>query len=138
MILRPTRIKKLGSYFIAAAMPAATTLLSFGTLTPYAIAISAGIIANAEVSRLRYKYKITDKELHNEAGLLRKERTSVQLKDIVKINVKQGFIERLMSYGHLELETKSTPVNIYNIRKPKTIAERIKELKKDVEAQWNK
>jgi len=134
MILRQTRVKKLSSYLIAGLLPAASIYFSLGALTPYTIAVSASLIANAELKRLRNKYTINNEEVYHENGILRKNRSLVKLRDVVKINIKQGFGERMLGYGSLELETKSNSrVPINNIRKPNTIAQRIKLLKKEIE-----
>ena len=132
MIIRPSRVKELPEYWLAGAIPLITQAL-MPSITIYGLTISAGLVMTAEINRLRHKYLMNDDELLKESGLLSKNRSSVKIKDIIKINIKQSLVERLLNIGHLEVETKSTPVKMNNIRQPRIIAERIKELQKDNE-----
>lgn len=132
MNLRPTRIKASGSYIIATLLPFIAQKWA-ESLLPISLLVSAGIILNAEVKRARYRYKISDKELISESGILRKDKTTLSLHNIVKINVEQGLLQRMLNYGHIELETKSRPLKMHYIPKPELIASRIKELKKGLD-----
>lgn len=132
MILRPSRAKEAGKYGLAAVLPAIAQALIPVTI-PYTIIASAGLIGLAELNRLKYKYKINDEYLLHESGILRKDTTSVKVTDVVKIKVRQSFMERLFNYGHLDIEAKSTKITINNVKKPKVIAKRIREIQKDAE-----
>jgi len=132
MILRPARAKETSSYTLAVAIPAIAQIIIPGVL-PFSLVVSAGLVLRAEINRARSKYKMNNEELSYEAGILKKDRASVKIRDIVKLNVKQGFFERILRYGHVEVETKSTPLMISNVRSPHVIAQRIKELQKDRE-----
>lgn len=132
MIIRPSRAKEIPKYGLAAALPAiAQTILP--AILPQTIAISAGIIMIAEFNRLRYKYKISDKEVIQEIGILNKSKSSATIDMIAQTKVTQNIIQKILNYGDLEIETWGSPMRFEKINKPHTIAKRIIEIKKDAE-----
>lgn len=132
MNLRPTRVRASSHYLIATLLPLITQTWA-ASLLPLSLLASAGLIISAEVKRARHHYKIKEEELVSETGILRKDKTTLQLNNIVKINVEQGLIQRLFNYGNIELETKSRPLKMFYISKPELIASRIKKLKKGLD-----
>ena len=48
---------------------------------------------------------VTDQELMYERGILSKERTSVSLKHIRSVNIAQGFVNRIMGVGTVQIST---------------------------------
>lgn len=128
MILRPSRVRKSTNYLIALALQTLTPVLNWNTYSIASAIIGAGLIIKAEMDRLRHKYKITENELLHEEGIIRKNVKSIQINNIIKINVEQGIFERMLQYGNIELETSNNSVKIQSINKPLIIAERIKKL----------
>ena len=48
---------------------------------------------------------VTDQELMYERGILSKDRTSVSLKHIRSVNIAQGFVNRVMGVGTVQIST---------------------------------
>jgi uncharacterized membrane protein YdbT with pleckstrin-like domain len=48
---------------------------------------------------------VTDQELMYERGILSKDRTSVSLKHIRSVNIAQGFVNRVMGVGTVQVST---------------------------------
>ena len=48
---------------------------------------------------------VTDQELMYERGILSKDRTSVSLKHIRSVNIAQGFVNRIMGVGTVQIST---------------------------------
>jgi uncharacterized membrane protein YdbT with pleckstrin-like domain len=48
---------------------------------------------------------VTDQELMYERGILSKDRTSVSLKHIRSVNIAQGFINRILGVGTVQIST---------------------------------
>ena len=48
---------------------------------------------------------VTDNELTYERGILSKDRTSVSLKHIRSVNIAQGFVNRVMGVGTVQIST---------------------------------
>jgi uncharacterized membrane protein YdbT with pleckstrin-like domain len=48
---------------------------------------------------------VTDQELMYERGILSKDRTSVSLKHIRSVNIAQGFVNRIMGVGTVQVST---------------------------------
>ena len=119
MIIRPVRIKKTGSYLIAAGLPALIPILNSSIYSTISLALSACFLLTAELERARHKYRIDENGLVYEEGLLNKKKVSVNMDNITKLNVKQGIMERIMRYGDVELETYGKPVSMKGIRNPK-------------------
>ncbi len=124
MKLRPSRLRFIHHY-ASIIIP----LLTPNHLINWALLFSGGLVLRAELKRLSSKYLVDNDELILERGLISRERVSVRLKDIVKVGVKQGIIERLLGFGDLEIETKSTPIKLTSVFRPQLIADRIKELR---------
>ncbi len=129
MIIRPTRLRKLGHYILSSI-----TLPVFSAigLPPLGLAISTGLILNAEIDRLKLKYIINENELSYEEGIINKLKMNIKLSNIIKIKVKKNLIERLLNYGDIIIETQTTPMILKNVRNPELIAKRIRELQSDV------
>ncbi len=130
MIIKPARRKQLSKYLIATVMPLMAQVFN-PALINVSLGLSALTLLNAEYHRQKSKYLINNNEMVIEEGIINKSRTSIELRNIVQIKVRQGLIERLIGYGDLEVETKSTPIKLINIKHPQIIAKRIKQLLKD-------
>ena len=48
---------------------------------------------------------VTDQELMYERGILSKDRTSVSLKHVRSVNIAQGFINRILGVGTIQIST---------------------------------
>jgi uncharacterized membrane protein YdbT with pleckstrin-like domain len=98
--------------------------------------LSAMILCSIELNRLRFFYKLTSSQAVIERGLIKRTRKAVFLDNIVDVNFRQGYIERLLNYGtiiigssggrsHEECELKFERVN-----KPKHFVLEIERLMK--------
>ncbi len=104
-VLRQTRAGFLDVYLLA-AVPAALVigLKLIGTPTNLFGILAAGglallLVYSVEINRMRSIYKITPNQVVMEKGILKKNRKSVFLDNIVDVNFRQGYIERLLNYG---------------------------------------
>ncbi len=131
MIIRPVRRKHINTYTLAGIIPfLAHSLLA--PATPLALAVSAAILLNVELKRLKSKFIITDNELFLEEGLINKSRTRIRLEDLTKLKVRQTFFQRIMRYGDIEFEIRSSgSVRLKNVSRPSLIIDRIRELLKE-------
>lgn len=101
-----------------------------------AAVLSAIILCSVELNRLRFFYKLTPSQAVIERGLIKRTRKAVFLNNIVDVNFRQGYLERLLNYGtiiigssggrsHEECELKFERVN-----KPKHFVLEIERLMK--------
>lgn len=103
--LSPSRISFLKEYGIVLCFAALYFFLNyFGLQVPYlAIYAIFGVIVffiiYVESYKLTHIYKITPSQLMIEEGIIKRNRKAVFLNNIVDVNFKQGYIQRLIGYG---------------------------------------
>jgi uncharacterized membrane protein YdbT with pleckstrin-like domain len=148
LIMRPTRAAFWTEYaMIALLVGLILGLPKAGLIVPdfgiwAAAGLSVMILFSVEINRLRFFYKLTSSQAVIERGLIKRTRKAVFLNNIVDVNFRQGYIERLLGYGtivigssggrsHEECELKFEKVN-----RPKHFVLEIERLMKGyVEAQ---
>jgi uncharacterized membrane protein YdbT with pleckstrin-like domain len=74
---------------------------------------------------------VTDSEIVYARGILRKNRTEVSLKHVRSVNVKQGFLDRLLRVGTIQVSTAGDQpeFTVADIPLPGTVREAISKAK---------
>jgi len=104
-ILRPARVAFMDVYLLAAVPVALMAVLaSLGLPINFWSFPAAGglvllLVYTVEITRIRSIYKITPNQVVVENGIFKKKRKAVFFNNIVDVNFKQGYVQRLLNYG---------------------------------------
>lgn len=108
-VLRPTRTAFMDVYVLAIvpfALIAALAFVGFPVALwsfPAAGGLALLLVYTVEITRVRSLYKITPTQVVVENGIFKKTRKAVFFDNIVDVNFKQGYFQRLMGYGTIEI-----------------------------------
>ncbi|MFH0830216.1 MAG: PH domain-containing protein [Candidatus Aenigmatarchaeota archaeon] len=104
-ILRPARVAFMDVYLLAAVPAILMAALAYFGLPinfwsfPAAGGLALVLIYTVEITRIRSIYKITPNQVVVENGIFKKTRKAVFFNNIVDVNFKQGYVQRLLNYG---------------------------------------
>jgi uncharacterized membrane protein YdbT with pleckstrin-like domain len=108
-VLRPTRAAFIDVYLLAAVPMALMAAMAYFGLPinfwsfPAAGGLALVLIYTVEITRIRSIYKITPNQVVVENGIFRKTRKAVFFDNIVDVNFKQGYVQRLLNYGTITI-----------------------------------
>jgi len=108
-VLRPTRVAFMDVYALALVPPALMIALTIMAVpVPFwGIWAAAGLalifVYSVEINRMRSIYKITPNQVVIQNGILKKTRKAVFFNNIVDVNFRQGYFQRLMNYGTITI-----------------------------------
>ena len=77
-------------------------------------------------------YKVTNRRIITQKGIIAKNREDISLKDIRAFNIKQGIVERILNVGSLSIVTAAGGAGyevMSNVKDPDHIREMITKLK---------
>ncbi len=100
--------------------------------------IAIGFIINivAYFKAKNKKYKVTNKRIISESGVLSKNVAEVAIKDIRSVNLKQGIFERMFNLGTVEVGTAGTAgieVSLQGIENAPMVKYQISKLKSELD-----
>jgi len=81
------------------------------------------------------KYRLTNKRLYFEQGILSKQTNEVMIRDIRSVNLKQPFLDKLFNLGTLEIGTAGTAgieIALVGIPGPVALKSKIQKLQNDL------
>ena len=84
--------------------------------------------------RMKYRFVITDSRVRRSVGILSRDDSSVNLRDIRNVQLQQGVIQRLLGYGDVSFSTAGTgdvEIRFAKVSRPR----RVKQLVEDAQAE---
>ena len=79
----------------------------------------------AEYKRASTRYVVTDFRVIRRDGILRRTETVVPYRQLERVQMRQGIIDRLLGIGTLVIDTGDDTVQIASVRDPKKVEEAI-------------
>jgi len=65
-----------------------------------------------------HKIHVTNQRVLTEAGVLSRQKSMIELRDVTATRVDQSFFERIIRRGHVTLETSGGPIPLGRVRHP--------------------
>ena len=80
--------------------------------------------------RLKYTYVITDSRVRRSVGIISRDESSVNLRDIRNVQLQQGPIQRLLGYGDVSFSTAGTgdvEIRFGKVSRPRRVKRMVEE-----------
>ncbi|TLZ70126.1 MAG: PH domain-containing protein [Methanobacteriota archaeon] len=135
--LRPSRVVVLGHYVAIVLLLLLTVAFWFFNYLVPAVPIQRGLFATgvsafliflafvlwirAELKRASTKYLITDFRVIRKDGILRRTETIVPYRQLERVQVTQGILDRVLGIGTLVIDTGEDKMLISSVRNPEKV-----------------
>ncbi len=83
------------------------------------------LLVVVEWNRASTKYTVTDFRIIRKDGLLRRKETVVPYRQLERVVVNQGILDRILGIGTLSIDTGEDTVKISSVRNPKKVEQAI-------------
>jgi hypothetical protein len=94
-----------------------------------AIGVCIIIMGYVEIVRMSIKYSLTKKKIIRHTGLVKDDIDSIFIKSILDINLSQGLTEKILGYGDIIINSKTSgAVGLKGVKHPKKIVRKIEKL----------
>ena len=112
------------NYLIPPVGPITTRTLSLGA-TGFFLFLVFLLWMIAEFKRASTRYEVTDFRIVRKDGILRRNETAVPYRQLERVVLHQGILDRVLGIGTLVIDTGDDTVQISSIRDPKKVEQAI-------------
>ncbi|HTD81037.1 MAG TPA: PH domain-containing protein [Thermoplasmata archaeon] len=112
------------NYLVPSVGPITTRNLSIGITAFFAFLIIV-LALLAEFRRASTQYLVTDFRIIRKDGILRRTETVVPYRQLERVVLHQGILERILGIGSLIIDTGDDTVQINSIRDPRKVEQAI-------------
>lgn len=129
-------------YLFAFALLALGTWLMDVGVAPYAYLCYGGfviLVVNFEIAVYNHRLVLEDESLTMIMGVMRLQKKIVGYNEILDLGVHQSFIERILGYGHLEVDTGGTAdieISMPAIKNPAKVQEIIQQQIRELRSRY--